>query len=278
MYTFPDLIKSFFTHKDFLPPKEQLPGTLFTPLHLIFAALLLAVIIFLAIRIAQKGERTIRIFFTCLWILLVILEPTKIIWETLTGASVNFEAGGILPLYPCSIFMYAMPFAIWGKEKVRYAACGYACSLGFLGAAINFVYPANILSNYSCLSFAGFHTFFYHGSMLLCALIMLISGYHSYKKAEKWYDLLLPSLCSFPLRFLDRQCGEFLGDSFRLHVLPPGFFHFRSHRTSHRRVAVGSDRLCLLSLHPCPALSALLFYESKEEGIKSCVKYFGESA
>jgi hypothetical protein len=90
--------------------------------------------------------------------------------------------------------MYAMPFAIWGRGKVRYAACGYVCTLGILGASINFIYPANILQNYSCISFAGFHTFFFHGTMLFCALAMIISGYHSYAKAEKWTDLLLPAV------------------------------------------------------------------------------------
>ncbi len=194
MYGFRQLFQSFFTHKDFLPSADKLPGTLFTPLHLCFAACLLTLVLLLGLYIGKKSERTIRIFFTAVWILMLVLEPTKILWETFTGSSVSFEAAGILPLYPCSIFMYAMPFAIWGKGKVRFAACGYACSLGLLGAAINFVYPANILSNYSCLSFAGFHTFFYHGSMLLCAIIMLRSGYHSYRSITSPLYLLLPSI------------------------------------------------------------------------------------
>ncbi len=194
METFVNLIRNFFTHKDFLPPAHALPGTLFSPLHLIFSACLLALVIFLAIKLSKKQDTTIRKVFAVIWILAVVLEITKILWETYTGRSVNVEWGGILPLYPCSIFMYAMPFAIWGKSSVRYAACGYVCSLGFLGAAINFVYPANILSNYSCISFAGFHTLFFHGSMLFCALVMLMSGYHSFKRAEKWYHLLLPAV------------------------------------------------------------------------------------
>ena len=132
--------------------------------------------------------------FLVIWLATLILEPTKIVWETLSGASHNFEWGGILPLYPCSIFMYAMPLAIFGRGKVRYMGCGYVCTLGLLGAAVNFFYPANILSNYSCLSFAGFHTFFFHGAILFCALVMLISGYHSYKSAKTVWDLLLPAL------------------------------------------------------------------------------------
>lgn len=197
MKTLELLIENFFTHKDFLPPADKLAGTLFTPLHLIFSGLLLAAVIVLAILLSKKDEKIIRRVFTAIWAAAVVLEIVKITWETVSGKTVNFEWGGILPLYPCSIFMYAMPFAIWGKNKVRYAACGYVCTLGFLGAAINFVYPANIMQNYSCISFAGFHTLLFHGSMLFCCLVMLMSGYHSFKDARRWEDLILPALPCF---------------------------------------------------------------------------------
>ena len=110
------------------------------------------------------------------------------------AAIASGELTGILPLYPCSIFLYAMPFAVWGKGNVRRAACGYVCTLGLLGGLVNFVYPANILSNYSCLSFAGFHTFFYHGAIVFTAALMLSSGYHSFRNVTKWYQLLLPAM------------------------------------------------------------------------------------
>jgi len=188
------LLRSFFTHKDFLPPANELAGSLFTPLHFGFAAVLLVLLIVLAIRMSKWSERRIRVGFAVLWGVLVCLEAAKILWETYSGAQVRLEVGGILPLYPCSIFLFAMPFAVFGRGKLRYMGCGYVCSLGFLGAAINFFYPANVLSNYSCISFAGFHTFFYHGSMLFCALVMLLSGYHSYKQARTAWDLLLPAI------------------------------------------------------------------------------------
>lgn len=194
MWSFTDLICNFFTHKDFLPPADQLPGTLFTPLHFAVSACWIALIVLGCLFLRKKREKTVRTIFAILWGTVVVLEIAKILWETYCGADIHFEIGGVLPLYPCSIFMYAMPFAIWGKGKVRYAACGYVCSLGILGGAINFVYPANILSNYSCISFAGFHTLFYHGVMVLCAALMLLTGYHSYRKVTRALELLLPAV------------------------------------------------------------------------------------
>ena len=194
MWSFANLIQNFFTHKDFLPTAAKLPGTLFTPLHFVASACWIGLIVLVCVLLRKKEEKTLRAVFTGLWITVVVLEITKILWETFCGTAVNFEVAGILPLYPCSIFMYALPFAIWGKGKVRYAACGYVCSLGLLGGAINFVYPANILNNYSCISFAGFHTLFYHGVMVLCAALMLLTGYHSYKKVTRTWELFLPAV------------------------------------------------------------------------------------
>lgn len=194
MESFLFLIKNFFTHKDFLPPADSLPGTMFTPLHFAFSAVVLALIIWSALLLARKDEKKIRTVFTLIWITVTCLEVVKILWETYSGRTVNLELGGVLPLYPCSIFMYAMPLAIWGKGRVRYMGCGYVCTLGLLGGTVNFFYPANILSNYSCISFAGFHTFLYHGAIFFCALVMLKSGYHSYKKVTRAWELLLPAV------------------------------------------------------------------------------------
>ncbi len=194
MWTFTDLLRNFFTHKDFLPSADQIPGTLFTPLHLIFSIICILLVVVFCRLVSRKQEKTIQTVFAVLWATLVILEITKIVWESCFGKTVGVEWTGVLPLYPCSIFMYAMPFAVWGHGHVRNAACGYVCTLGLLGGAINFVYPANILSNYSCISFAGFHTFLYHGAIVFCAFTMLISRYHSYTFVQKPYELLIPSV------------------------------------------------------------------------------------
>lgn len=194
MWTFGELVKNFFTHKDHLPAADQIPGTLFTPLHLTVSALCVAAIVTLSCWAGRKSERQLRRVFGVLWALVTVLELVKILWETCAGVKVELNLAGILPLYPCSIFMYAMPFAVLGKGYVRRAACGYVCSLGLLGGVINFVYPANILSSYSCISFAGMHTLFYHGTMVFCAVTMLISGYHRYSGIQKWWELLVPAV------------------------------------------------------------------------------------
>ena len=194
VWSFADLINNFFTHKDFLPSADKMPGTMFTPLHFIFSACCIVLVVALAIFFSKKDERTIKRTLFVIWIAVLVLEIAKTVWETFSGARVFFELNGFLPLYPCSIYLYAMPFAIFGGKTLRRAGAGYVCTLGLIGGSINYFYPATILGNYSCISFAGFHTFFYHGSMFFTALVMLLSGYHSYRGVKKLSDLLVPTI------------------------------------------------------------------------------------
>jgi len=63
MWTIMDLIRNFFTHKDFLPGADRMPGTLFTPLHFMVAAFWAALIVLLCLFLRKKEERTLRRVF-----------------------------------------------------------------------------------------------------------------------------------------------------------------------------------------------------------------------
>ena len=193
MKDFGYLIKNFFTHKDKLAPASELPGTMFTPLHFIVAGIILALVIIFALTVYKK-EKFIKPLFIVLWAVVTVLEVVKITWESTTGNVVKLEVTGILPLYPCSIFMYAMPFAIWGKGKVKQAACGYVCTLGLLGGAVNFFYPMTVLYRYSIISFSAMHSMIYHAIMLFTCLTILLSKYHRYTGVKNILDLFLPCI------------------------------------------------------------------------------------
>ena len=204
------LLQNFFTHKDKLAPAEQLPGTMFTPLHFIVAGIILAIVIVSAI-LVHKKEKLVKILFIVLWATVSVFEIVKITWESTTGNTVRLEVAGILPLYACSIFMYAMPFAIWGKGKVKQAACGYVCTLGMLGGAVNFFYPMTTLYRYSIISFSAMHSMLYHAVMLFTCLTMLLSGYHRYTRVKSVWDLFLPCvptmIVSIPANIVNYTVG-----------------------------------------------------------------------
>ena len=107
-------------------------------------------------------------------------EVAAIAFDSLAGSSIGLDCTESLPLYPFSLYPYAMPFAIWGRESARWMGSGYVCTLGMVGGIINFIYPVQLLS-YSFLSFRGLHTLLYHGNLIFTFLVMMESGYFSYR-------------------------------------------------------------------------------------------------
>ncbi len=206
-----ELFKNFFTHKDFLGELD-LPGKLFSPLHLVFAGVLLAAVVIFAIILSKKSEKTRKAVLLSLWGFFLVMEIVKFFYEAYSGRQVFFEWGGVLPFYPCSVFLYTIPFCFSKKRAVRLAACGYLFTIGLIGATVNFVYPVNILQNYSCISFMGFHTLFFHATMLFSMLVLLLSGYHNYRSLTKWRELILPSLpmliVSIPANIVNLAIGS----------------------------------------------------------------------
>lgn len=193
MYDIVYLLKHFFTHKDFLPDAALLPGTMFTPLHFVFEGVVLALVIGGAVYVS-KHRGLIRPVFTGLFVSLVLFEVGIVAWDSLSGAVKGLDLAVNLPLYPCSIFMFVLPFIIWSDGWKKQAACGYVCTLGLVGALINFLYPIARLREYSCLSLPAFHTFFFHGSMLFAALVLMLTGIHHYGNQSTWWTPFLASL------------------------------------------------------------------------------------
>ena len=184
-------VKQFFTHKDYLPPKEEIPGTLFTPLHFAFSAAVLTGVLASAWYVSRYRRHRLKQIFSRLWKWLLVLEAGIVAWESLSGRVKKLDLKTNLSLYPCSVFLFALPTAIFSSGVWRQMAAGYLTTVGFLGGAVNFFYPVNRLSVYSCISLPGFHTFFYHGAMLFTALVLLKTGAADYH-AKRLRDLFLP--------------------------------------------------------------------------------------
>jgi len=142
--------------------------------YIAFAILTVAMIVLLR---KKNSPKAIKISLIVFWAIAVVADIIKIIVSVTTG---GFVITGSLPLYICSIFMYAMPFAIWGKGKVKDAACTFVCTIGLFGVFMNYIIPS-VTVNHSLMSFWGLHTTIYHSMLIIAPLVMLCTGYHKIK-------------------------------------------------------------------------------------------------
>ena len=110
-----------------------------------------------------------------LWIAALILDLIKYIFYNAYCVVNNLPFNALeLPLWTCTIYLYALPLSIFSKnEKIKNACTAFLCSISMLGGFFNFLFPTD-----SVFSFMGLHTCLYHFILLITPLIMLISGYY----------------------------------------------------------------------------------------------------
>ncbi len=257
MYPMREVFRHFFTHKDFLPPPKQWPGTLFTPLQICFCLAVAVLIGFACVYVAKKPEKTQKKVFFVLWLLMFLSEPLIAWWDAAAGRGFFVDWTSTLSLWPCSIFLYAAPFALFGKGWVKEGACGYICTLGLVGGLVNFVYPATYLAYYSCFSLAGLRTVFYHGAMVFTAVTMLLSGYHSFK-IQRWQQLLYPALPMLAVSFFAGAANHLIPGADYMFFRLNSFFFAPLGRALPPWGAIALVYLLYLILHIAPYLPSHL--------------------
>ncbi|MBE6529340.1 MAG: hypothetical protein E7680_01905 [Ruminococcaceae bacterium] len=175
----------FFDYKYHIP--DEYKTGMFTTAHIGMIVLVYLLAIFLPILLRNVQRRKITIFLRVLSIAMVVLEVTKITWESYfditTGQGFNF--GGILPLYTCSLFIYTLLFAAWTKGRVQKVALSFITTIGLLFGAIGVVY-CNGLNWYPLFSFGGLYSFLFHSTMFVTGMLLLITQYHE----PEWKDSL----------------------------------------------------------------------------------------
>ena len=141
-----------------------------------------------------KTEKRINIVLIVLWAVALALDLAKLIKNIYYGFSIS----GDIPFYICSLYLYLMPVAIWGKGIWKRMACTFICTLGLFGAIMNYVIPSVVVNN-SLFSFSGFHTTLYHTILWTTPLVMLCTGYFKLKFKDFGWSFLAFVVITLPV-------------------------------------------------------------------------------
>lgn len=192
----------------FFDYKYNIPGfdsDLFCTAHIVYIVLVYLGGFALSYAFRRTKHSRITNWLKVLFIIAACLEIVKISWESYyditTGRGFNF--GGILPLYTCSLFIYTLPFAAWGRGKVRRAAFAFLTTISLLFGAIGVVY-CNGLNYYPFWTFGAFYSLFFHSAMFITGVFLLMTGRFSLEWKDALYALipiLLLSVVSIPVDY-----------------------------------------------------------------------------
>jgi len=162
--------------------------------HILFIILTTIIGFISAILLRKCKKETIKIVLICLWGTVVFIDLFKwiifyiLVFNNYPGYEFNLER--MLPLHSCSLFMYVMPFALWGKNRyVVTAANSFLVTVNMIMGYIT-MFVGFGGKNASVFSFFGFHTLLYHALIFIAPLIMVITNYYDLQKKDLKYGLI----------------------------------------------------------------------------------------
>jgi len=146
-------------------------------------------------------------FFKVLSVVILGLEIFKIIWN-IVMYGITFETlDRFIPLYYCSIFIYAFLLLSWTKGTLSESSKAWMTYGGLIAGISFLIYPSSSLLEYPFFHFLSLHSIFFHVALvLICYLLLKFEFYIPNKKdfAKYTYFSLVFMLSAF---FLNKMVG-----------------------------------------------------------------------
>lgn len=136
----------------------------------------------------DKNKEEVKKIIKSVLIVLWILEIIKIVFNFATGNISN--PGTYIPLYFCSLILYAGIFSGYGKGKLKRVGDVFIATGGIIGGICFLLCPNTSLTIYPAFHYISIQSFIYHGAMVYLGLLVNIT---KYIEIEKKYILYYSS-------------------------------------------------------------------------------------
>lgn len=175
-------------------PGEYAPCEMFTLGHLkLLVVTIICIVIALKFTInksKEKVEKIIKFTTVIIW----CLEIFKISF-TLKYKDIK-DVNTYVPLYYCSLLLYAGILSSFGKGKLKRAGDVFLSTGGIIGGVVFILCPSTTLPYYPTLHFVSLHSFLYHGTMIYLGLLVNLTKYIELEKKDiKYYASLVGVIC-----------------------------------------------------------------------------------
>lgn len=123
-------------------------------------------------------------FFKIFSLVLFALEIFKIVWNVSTYGINIIALNRFIPLYYCSIFLYAFILLSWGRGKIAHASLVWMTYGGLIAGVAFLLYPSSSLLEYPFFHFLSIHSIFFHMSLVLISLMILRGNFYEPNKKD----------------------------------------------------------------------------------------------
>lgn len=175
-------------------PGEYSPCGLYNIKH--FSLFIITIIgITIAVKFTKtKNKNNIRKIIRILTCVMWILEILKICFNIKIGNVRNMNK--ILPLYYCSLLLYAGILSSIGKGTIKRIGDVFLATGAFVGGIVFLIFPTTSLPEYPMFHFMSLHSFIFHGIMVYISIIVNKLHYINLQILDvKYYACLVFIVC-----------------------------------------------------------------------------------
>ncbi|MBQ2836041.1 MAG: YwaF family protein [Clostridia bacterium] len=159
------------------------PCGIFTVQHFILMAItIIGIIIALKYTVNRKDVQTIIKKCT---IFVCVCEIIIITFKIINDGTSNIN--NYVPLYYCSLLIYAGLLSSFGKAKLKRAGDVFLATGGMIGGLTFIIFPTTSLLTYPMLHLVSIHSFIFHGIMVYLSLLINLTNYIQLEKKDIIY-------------------------------------------------------------------------------------------
>jgi hypothetical protein len=246
-----DLAAQGYSGGDKMSPKQ------FAVMGIIFVLIVAASVL---LRKAKK-EKLFAVY-KFLAIFMPVLEAVKIAFSTYHDLhhGEHFNAGGILPLYTCSMLLYFLPFVVWGKGWIKRTSTAFFASIGLVAGLTNFVY-LSAANWYPIFTFGGLYSVIFHAAIVFVGMSLLITGQYVPSRetvADAMVPVLIFGAIVIPANFIIKSFPEYSYVDYMLLMDANGFVPAVSDFFIEHHVQLLFSLIMLLVAYPLAAALTVL--------------------
>ena len=149
---------------------EYEPCGIFTTDHFILIGITIISIIIALKFTSNKSKEKVYSIIKKITIIMCILEVVKISFNLQQNSFRDVNT--YMPLYYCSILLYAGLLSSFGKGALKRAGDVCLATGSVIGGIVFIIYPSTSLPMYPAFHFLSIHSFLFHGTMIYLGILI----------------------------------------------------------------------------------------------------------
>ncbi len=174
------------------------PCGIFTKGHFILLGITLLCIAVALKFTVNKNEQQVHKIIRRSILAITVMEVIKIIYAISEHSIYDVEK--YMPLYYCSILIYAGLLSSFGKGKLKRTGDVFLATGSIVGGIVFVIYPSTSLPYYSVDHLLSIYSFIFHGLMIYLGILVNKTNYIKLEKSDiKYFAALIGSLSAIAL-------------------------------------------------------------------------------